>query len=120
MKQFTHPWVGQAERLACRKRQPGAFAGVARTHFPPACSKHRTAEQESAPVAAVLPLCAGFEERVGTVPLKQVFRRCWAACGAVAVWDSHDAAILAIQNIQFQKKNASGEPPFGHFGGVRF
>ena len=30
--QFTHPWVGQAEHLACRKRQPGTFAGVARTH----------------------------------------------------------------------------------------
>src|SRR5699024_7758726 len=31
---FTHPWVGQAERLACRKRQPNAFLRAeARTHF---------------------------------------------------------------------------------------
>ena len=22
---FTHPWVGQAERLACRERQPTQF-----------------------------------------------------------------------------------------------
>ena len=41
------------------------------------------------------------------MPLSRAFRRRWAVCGAVAVWDSHDAAILAIQNIQFQKKNAS-------------
>ncbi len=34
-KRITHPWVGQAEHLACRKRQPGAFAGVAHTHFVP-------------------------------------------------------------------------------------
>lgn len=31
---FTHPRVGQAERLACRKRQPNAFLRAeARTHF---------------------------------------------------------------------------------------
>ncbi len=24
---FTHPWVGQAERLACRKRPPTQFPG---------------------------------------------------------------------------------------------
>ena len=31
---FTHPQVGQAERLACRKRLPNAFLRVeARTHF---------------------------------------------------------------------------------------
>ena len=27
MGDFTHPWVGQAERLACRKRQPTQFPG---------------------------------------------------------------------------------------------
>ena len=33
---FTHPWVGQAERLACRKRPPNAFCGQkpAPTFFP--------------------------------------------------------------------------------------
>ena len=32
---FTHPWVGQAERLACRERPPNAFLRAeARTHFP--------------------------------------------------------------------------------------
>ena len=31
---FTHPQVGQAERLACRKRPPNAFLRAeARTHF---------------------------------------------------------------------------------------
>ena len=31
---FTHPRVGQAERLACRKRPPNAFLRAeARTHF---------------------------------------------------------------------------------------
>ena len=31
---FTHPRVGQAERLACRERQPNAFLRAeARTHF---------------------------------------------------------------------------------------
>ena len=31
---FTHPRVGQAERLACRKRQPNAFLRAeARAHF---------------------------------------------------------------------------------------
>ena len=31
---FTHPWVGQAERLACRERLPNAFLRAeARTHF---------------------------------------------------------------------------------------
>ena len=31
---FTHPWVGQAEHLACRKRLPNAFLRAeARTHF---------------------------------------------------------------------------------------
>ena len=44
----------------------------------------------------------------------------WAVCGAVAVWNSHDAVILAIQNIQFQKKDASKDPGLGSFGGVRF
>lgn len=32
---FTHPWVGQAEHLACRKRLPNAcLRAEARTHFP--------------------------------------------------------------------------------------
>ena len=32
---FTHPRVGQAEHLACRKRPPNAFLRAeARTHFP--------------------------------------------------------------------------------------
>ncbi|WP_204741958.1 hypothetical protein, partial [Intestinimonas butyriciproducens] len=31
---FTHPWVGQAEHLACRERLPNAFLRAeARTHF---------------------------------------------------------------------------------------
>ena len=31
---FSHPWVGQAERLACRERQPDALLRAeARTHF---------------------------------------------------------------------------------------
>ncbi|OUQ81382.1 hypothetical protein B5E42_11995 [Flavonifractor sp. An10] len=60
------------------------------------------------------------ERKRGKLPPEREFRRCWAVCGAVAVWDSHDAAILAIQNIQFQKKNASGESRFGFSGGVRF
>ena len=33
---FTHPWVGQAERLACRERLPNAFLRAeARAHFLP-------------------------------------------------------------------------------------
>ena len=40
--------------------------------------------------------------------MSRVLGRRWAVCGAAAVWDSHDEMILAIQSIQFQKKNASG------------
>ena len=76
--------------------------------------------QEKTAVAAVCALCAGLRAGVEAVPLSRVFRRRWAVCGAVAVRDSHDAAILAIQNIQFQKKNASREHLFGPSGGVRF
>ena len=82
--------------------------------------RHETGRQEKAAVVGVWALCAGLRAGVEAVLLSRAFRRCWAVCGAVAVWDGHDAAILAIQNIQFQKKNASGEPRFGHFGGVRF
>ena len=74
--QFTHRWVGQAEHLACRKRPPGAFAGVARTHFCPEPSgvlKHRAAQQESTPVTAVPALCAGFGAGVGAVCLSAGF-----------------------------------------------
>lgn len=31
---YARGMVRQAEHLACRKRQPGTFAGVARTHSP--------------------------------------------------------------------------------------
>ena len=55
---FTHPWVGQAERLACRKRQPGAFVGAACTHY----VERRT--NRKATVAAVWALCAGLRAGV--------------------------------------------------------
>ena len=58
--QFTHPWVGQAEHLACRKRQPGALAGVARTH-----SGRGGRCPQKAPVAAVSALCAAFVRGAG-------------------------------------------------------
>ena len=45
--------------------------------------------------------------------MSRVLGRRWAVCGAAAVWDSHDEMILAIQSIQFQKKNASGSPVWG-------
>ena len=45
--------------------------------------------------------------------MSRVLGRRWAVCGAAAVWDSHDEMILAIQSIQFQKKNASGGPVWG-------
>ena len=54
------------------------------------------------------------------MPLSRVFGQRRTACGAAAVWDSHDAMIQAIQSIQFQKKNASREPRLGPAGGVRF
>ena len=75
----THPWVGQAEHLACRKRQLGAFAGAARTH------SGREGHHGKAPVAAVSALCAGFGERLEEGFLSRVFgqrgrlgRRLWA------------------------------------------
>lgn len=73
-----------------------------------------------ATVAAVWALCAGLRAGVEAVHLSRAFRRHWAACGAVAVWDSHDAATLAIQNIQFQKKNAPRSPVSGPFGAFDF
>ena len=45
--------------------------------------------------------------------MSRVLGRRWAVCGAAAVWDSHDEMILAIQSIQFQKKNASKGPQTG-------
>ena len=54
------PLVGQAEHLACRKRQPGVFAGVVRTHFAPtlpACSSTRRATGENRRRGRVGPVC---------------------------------------------------------------
>lgn len=100
--------MGQAENLACRKRQPGAFAGVARTHSP---GRGRR-PQEDPCHGRVSPVCR-FRSEDGAVPMSRVLGRRWAVCGAAAVWDSHDEMILAIQSIQFQKKNASGSPVWG-------
>ena len=52
--------------------------------------------------------------------MSRVLGRRWAVCGAAAVWDSHDEMILAIQSIQFQKKNASGSPVSGPLGAFDF
>ena len=54
--------VRQAEHLACRKRQPGTFAGVARTHFCPVKGirwlRHKTVEPEGTPCRGrVSPVC---------------------------------------------------------------
>ena len=100
--------MGQAENLACRKRQPGAFAGVARTHSP---GRGRR-PQEDPCHGRVSPVCR-FRSEDGAVPMSRVLGRRWAVCGAAAVWDSHDEMILAIQSIRFQKKNASGSPVWG-------
>ena len=108
--------MGQAEH-------PGLPQAAARRicgHGSHPLQKERQITTRKLPVAAVPPLCAGFGVEVKAVLLKRGFRRRWAACGAAAVQGSHDAAILAIQNIQFQKKNASGESRFGFSGGVRF
>ena len=69
---FTHPWVGQAEHLACRKRQPGAFAGAARTHSGKGGRHHRKAS-----VAAVSALCAAFREGKGKHTGVADFRGCF-------------------------------------------
>ncbi len=71
---------------------------MAHTHCAEELNTHRKAT-----VAAVWALCAGLRAGVEAVHLSRAFRRHWAACGAVAVWDSHDAATLAIQNIQSQE-----------------
>ena len=78
--------------------------------------RHETGRQEKAAVVGVWALCAGLRAGVEAVLLSRAFRRRWAAYKAVAVQDSHDAVILAIQNIQFQKKNASGGPVWGPLG----
>ena len=52
--------------------------------------------------------------------MSRVLERRWAVCGAAAVWDSHDEMILAIQSIQFQKKNASGSLVWGPLGAFDF
>ena len=74
---FTHPWVGQAEHLACRKRPPNAFCGQKPAptfaQEPSGVLKHRAAQQESTPVTAVPALCADFAGRVRAVPLKRDF-----------------------------------------------
>ena len=82
--------------------------------------KHGTVEQEDTHVTTVPAPCAGFGARVEVVPLSGVFGQRWAACGAAAVRDSHDAGISAIQAIRIQRKNASGGRISGPFGGVRF
>ena len=98
----------KSREIACRKRQPGAFAGVARTHSP---GRGRR-PQEDPCHGRVSPVCR-FRSEDGAVPMSRVLGRRWAVCGAAAVWDSHDEMILAIQSIQFQKKNASGSPVWG-------
>lgn len=78
--------------------------------------KHEADRQEKAAVETVSPLCAGFGVEVETVPMSRVFGQRWAVCGAAAVWGSHDAVILDIQNIQFQQENASEESRWGPLG----
>ena len=106
--QFTHRWVGQAEHLACRKRPPGAFAGVARTHFCPGTLRRAQARggraRESPCCRRTGPVCRFRGWGGARVPL-MIFRRRRAVCGAAAV-----------RAIQLQRKNASGSPVWGPLG----
>ena len=93
--QFIHCWVGQAEHLACRKRQPGAFAGVARTHS----GRDGSCPQEGPCRGRVGPVCR-FQEGGG---------------------ETHRIRRLKQHaHMKIQRKNTSEEPRFGLFGGVRF
>ena len=98
---FTHPRVGQAEHLACRKRLPNAFCGQkpAPTFAQSRASGSsgtRQLSRRAPPVAAVWALCAGLRAGVEAVPMSRAFRRRWAVCGAAAIQNSYDAVILTI------------------------
>ena len=92
--QFTHCWVGQAEHLACRKRQPGAFAGAARTH-----SGRRAGRPREGPLSRPCRPC---------VPLSGGER------------DHTDAPIEAARPHENSEEEYLRGPRFGPFGGVRF
>ena len=53
---MTHPRVGQAERLACRERQPTQFRAEARTHCIAREKKSRIVWWNRGRNPAVLPL----------------------------------------------------------------
>ena len=103
MSVFTHPGVGQAEHLACRKRQPGAFAGVARTHFRKGAGSHR--KPLSLPCGPCVPISG--QEQTGA-PLPVDFDDAEPPCGA--------AQLIILQRA----KNTLKGPDLGPFGGVRF
>ena len=109
--QFTHRWVGQAEHLACRKRPPGAFAGVARTHFCPGTLRRAQARggraRESPCCRRAGPVCRfrGWGGARGAVDdISAASGRVWGGC------PGHPTP----------EKERLREPRLGPFGGVRF
>ena len=99
-----HLWVGQAEHLACRKRQPGAFAGAARTH-----SRRRAGRPQEGPCRGrVGPVC-WFRGRGGEmIPVEGI----WTVLGRV--WGGG-----CPDHPNSEEERLRG-PRFGPFGGVRF
>ena len=96
--------MGQAEHLACRKRLPGTFAGVARTHSP---GRGRR-PQEDPCHGRVGPVC-WFEGRGGD----------GAPVGGVSAVLGRVWGGGCPGHPNSEKERLRG-PDFGPFGGVRF
>ena len=111
----THPWVGQAEHLACRERPPNAFCGRGPhpllPRSPPACSSAGQLSRR-VPLSRSCRPCVPVSGLGWGHHLLMVFRRRWTVYGAAADGKGNRGDPAPLSVVSSAEKERLQEAPF--------